>query len=68
MGDSVQGRFGPPPVEVVAVQAVRARGRWRLTVTHRREGTSDWQRFDLAELDSADAIEAVVTEVYRLLG
>lgn len=65
---SVQGRFGPPPVVAWSVTAMRwPDGSWSVTTNTRREG----ERFERAwcdsDLSTGDLVEGVVTEAYRLL-
>ena len=64
---SDQGRFGPPPVVALWVTYGQVHGRARLAVTVRREGAEARRELELDECSPADALEAAVTELYRLL-
>jgi hypothetical protein len=63
-----QGRFGPPPIDAYTVSCRREHGAWLVVVNTHREGErGSCRELVVGDCTLADAVEAIVTETYRVM-
>lgn len=65
--NTIQGRFGPSPIEesIVQMRAEKPSGTWTVLVQFRRQGETDWVRQRFEGMSITDALEAIGTHASR---